>query len=282
MVVGVLPVSAQAKATRAEPPGAGSNPSSEAGGLSVLAGVVEVLELLEAEDLLPGHDAEARRSIVRAILSTLKCGGQLMVAPGLPEEDAKQAELPAVGHRATVGGAFLYVQVFSVSDEGAGMLAEALADADHGHYEGFVVDLRWARGGSLQAAGSAAEKLAQTKLPVAFLTNGQTSGAAEVLVALGKQGMDAVTVGQPTRGLPFAWRRKALACGDALLLPAPDSRSTGAVAAKPHDPDVRVEQELSLDELRRSKPGEGDPTDLTLRRAVDLLKTIRALGDKHF
>ena len=282
LAVVFLTGSGWAKPTRKSPaqPDGGERPGGPE--CSVVAGVVEVLELLEAEELLPGRDVEARRSIVRAILTALNCGGQLMVAPGLPGDGTAQVELPVVGHRATVGGSFLYVQVFSVSDEGVRALAEALADADHGHHEGFVVDLRYARGGSVQAAGAAAKRLAQTKLPVAFLTNGQTSGAAEVLVALAKRGTHAVVVGQPTRGLPFAWCRKALACGDALLLPAPDSNGTDAVAAKPHPPDVLVEQKLALDDLRRSKPGEGETSDLVLRRAVDLLKTIMALGDKHF
>jgi len=307
LALGLCPRTGSTPATNAPPPETGaatdarplaSTPPAEASPAepaepdrapSIAESVAELLQILQQRQMLPADaDADARRKVLQAVVEAVDCSARV-VSPEDGEASPQDApdDAEALGKTTTVGGLFAYIQVLGVTAGAAADVSDFLGDVKYGHYEGLVVDLRDARGGNAEAAHNVAPVVAKTKLPVVVLVNGETQGPAEVLAALLRQNCDATTIGQPTRGRPFAWRPTPLKCGDVLLLPPVDGKTTGADRRPARiRPDLTVEQPKSGKDAQDKAASEApdDPTtrDLCLRKAVDLLTAIRALEQKHF
>jgi len=237
--------------------------------------------------LLPSNDAKLRRGVLEAIIEAVDCHGALVEEQGddTPAGGAqKPPGIPLDIH--TVGGLFAYALVPSVSTGMAGELAGVIDDIGHGHYEGIVLDIRFAGGGEMSAVERVVGELVKGKLPVVVLINSETVGAAEVLALQARKRCDALTVGQPTRGLPYPRISERLSSGDVVLLPEIGASAEPTREARaPVLPDVPVEQALTRETLVQrleEQPTNDDGGDLCLRRAVDLLTMIHALNEKRF
>lgn len=247
--------------------------------------VSELLKLLNEKRLLATDDVHLRRALIKAIIDAVDCNAVLATDDGAEAPTA--AEGGTVGATATVGGIFRYVQLISMGDAAAGELAGELGDIEYGHYEGVIVDLRYTGGDSIAGARKATEALVDSELPVVVLINRETVAAAEVFAALTQRKCQATVVGEPSRGYPFPWHRAELTSGEVLLLPqvagAPDE---GCWKPTPLQPDVLVKDQLSRQSLRASSTepevGTQIDKDACLRKAIDLLKVITALGSRHF
>ncbi|MBT3376871.1 MAG: hypothetical protein HN742_08415 [Lentisphaerae bacterium] len=249
--------------------------------------VVELLGLLRERRLLPPDDAGLRRDVLEAIMEAVNCHGAL-VGSGNSESPAqgKREGLSSPVDVHTVGGLFAYALVPTVSTQTAGELSGVIDDIGHGHYEGVVLDMRFAGGGELAAAEQVAGQLAKGSLPIVVLINGETVGAAEVLASQARARCNALMVGQPTRGLPYQRISERLSSGDVVLLPKVEGQPEGEESARsPIQPDVVIEQTLARETLIRRLAEQlpsDDEGDLCLRRAIDLLTTIHALKQKRF
>ena len=249
--------------------------------------IVELLGILHERRLLRADDEELRRGVLEAIIKAVDCHGVLLKGQGSEAlSDVSGNASRASIDIQTVGGVFAYALVSTVSTDAAGDLAGVIDDIGHGHYEGIVLDVRFAEGGEIAAVDRVVSRLAKGSLPVVVLTNGKTVGAPEVLALQARQRCNALTVGQPTRGLPYPRVSERLRSGDVVLLPKVEAVPGGGDDAwVPVQPDVLVEQvlprETLVQRLAEQLPSD-DEGDLCLRRAIDLLTMIHALKQKRF
>jgi hypothetical protein len=243
---------------------------------TVQESLFEVLDVLRNSHLLTGDETVLRYALVQAVLDALNCNGTITPPPPDGIASSGAADVPAVGRTDTVDGKYGYVLIQTLDSRLPREIEGLLGDVAHGHYEGLIVDLRYAAGDAADSATRTATALRETKVPVAMLINNSTVGAAEILVRQVRERCDALVLGQPTRGFPYARRRTVLKSGDILLLPDVPEAGAGRV---PLLPDLAVEDNLSLDALLNPPARQ---QDACLRKAVDLLSAIRAFQGRHF
>jgi len=252
----------------------------------VAQGVLEVIDVLRQQNLLPAQDddGEFRFRVMRSVVRQIGGGADLLPASGSAGSDNNPA-LPPVGRTATLRGSFFYVQLGTVTPQAVKDFQEKTKTSGTDLISGVVVDLRYAAGGTVEAAEAMCQVMAGLGMPLVLLINQETSGAAESLVAMSRKKCDAVTVGQPTSGHPAAWYKKRLSTGETLVLPqmGPDE-SVSLTSLVPKEPDIPVNQVLSSDKLCQGGPPEdsAEANDACLRIAMDVLSAIRALENRKF
>ncbi|OGV66873.1 MAG: hypothetical protein A3K18_30520 [Lentisphaerae bacterium RIFOXYA12_64_32] len=261
--------------------GTPSPPPQRAAPLAVQQSLAEVLDVLQNSHLLTGDEAVLRRAVIQAVLDALDCNGA--ISPPLPDGSVPSSTPePAVGRTGTLEGKYGYVLILTLNSQLVQEMEGLIGEINSGHYEGLIVDLRYAGGDATDSATQATSTLHETKLPVVMLINRSTVGAAEILARQAREVCGALVVGQPTRGLPYARRRTVLRSGDVVLLPDMPAVDGGRA---PLLPDLMVEDDLARETLLSPRPQSGQlpmKQDPCLRKAVDLLSTIRALQGRHF
>jgi hypothetical protein len=117
------------------------------------------------------------------------------------------------------------------------------------------------------------------RLPAIVLVGRDTTGAAEVFAALLERGGNALTLGQPTAGRPFARKKVLLRNGDMLLVPdiPPPLRTVAALPVKPAVAAPAMPQ-VAYEKLAGTV--NGDQEDACLQRAIDLLLSLHALQQR--
>lgn len=237
-----------------------------------------VLDLLEQEGIPVEVDSAGTRELLRELLRVLRADVELVEGAEAVREaelghESETADGPAV--RSLPHGVS-YVQVSRVGPAlpaRLGEIAISVAEAT-----GLVLDLR-AAGGALSETGlAAAAAVGNLGIPLVALVGRGTWGAAEVLVSELRRKGAALTIGEPTRGLPYGWRELALANGDRLLVPHPGE--TGSVAGAPAGP-FRPDVEVAGAGSAPDGGGHHSPVpeqDAALLRALDVLTAVRAFG----
>lgn len=154
---------------------------------------------------------------------------------------------------------------------------------------GIILDLRDAAGDNpldgwevfslLSAAGETKNEIPHTPVPILAITNGNTSGAAEILAKLLEHTRYGLCIGEKTRGEPFP--RTAIRSGEQTLrLPlipeklknlTPDALTPAVAAA--------AAPRMSIGDLQKKQPLT-EQSDPALRRARDLLLSLDTLNQK--
>jgi hypothetical protein len=248
----------------------------------------QFLDLLDEHQLLPADTTDNRRAAFEAIVDSLRIPASVEARSEIEPGRKPESDDDTVRSVDTVGGVFVRIWVGDVNDTLLPALRAGLGtDVAHGHYEGVAVDLRGARGEALEAAPEAASFFKELGLPVVVLIDGNTTGAAERLAVELKDKTGAVALGEATRGVPFETFTAELPSGETVRLPRIADASRDAQhrwRQQPVRPDVEADAALPT-ETDAQVPG-AQPVwspnvlegDACLRRAVDLLTTIRAMG----
>ena len=169
-----------------------------------------------------------------------------------------------IARRERLDGGILYLRMGRVDLGLPTALRAALTDATwNTNASGLVLDLRFASGDSLPAAGETASLFSDRteailhwgsnsiagsgaqrlwSLPMAVLVNNRTQGAAEALAAVLRQETGSPLVGQSTAGRHGVFREVGLGDGTRLQVPAGRIRlGDGSIlAAGPIPPDIRI------------------------------------------
>ena len=169
-----------------------------------------------------------------------------------------------IARRERLDGGILYLRMGRVDTGSPAALRNALSDtAWTTNATGLVLDLRFAIGNSLPAAGesvalfsdrteavlqwgsSSASGSGSQRLwsrPVAVLVNGRTEGSAEALAAALRQETGSALVGQPTAGTHGVFRDITLKEGARLQVPVGRIRlgDGSTLAEGPLKPDIRI------------------------------------------
>jgi hypothetical protein len=193
-----------------------------------------ILESIEAN--LPGLDQDELNAVmVQALLDHYAPRVMLVPTEGSEVEPRLSG---AVGEGAVFDRSFGYLQVRSVGPGLDEQLREAWAELASGdRLQGLVLDLRFAGGYDYEAAARAADWLVTTRQPllawqetivhatpdeetvmppVVVLVNEGSSGAAEALAAVLREGGVAVLVGSRTAGQAYVFREVPLPEGRTL------------------------------------------------------------------
>ena len=192
-----------------------------------------------------------------------------------PTETASTTPIPApptpadlIARQERLEGGVLYLRLGRIEAGLAQATRSALTRATSGTNasppaSGLVLDLRFARGESLPAAGETAALFSDRteaildwgggsvtgsgaergwSLPMAVLVNGRTEGAAEALAAALRQETGSALVGQATAGTHGVFREVTLKDGTRLQVPAGRIRLGGGsiLADGPITPDIRI------------------------------------------
>ena len=192
---------------------------------------------------------------------------RLDAAPTTPSPNAAPIPSPIqdfVARRERLDGGILYLRMGRVSAGSPAALRNALSDtAWTTNATGLVLDLRFASGDSLPAAGesvalfsdrtesvlqwgsSSASGSGSQRLwsrPVAVLVNGRTEGSAEALAAALRQETGSALIGQPTAGIHGVFRDVTLKDGTQLQVPVGRIRlgDGSTLAEGPLTPDIRI------------------------------------------
>ena len=169
-----------------------------------------------------------------------------------------------IARRERLDGGILYLRMGRVSAGSPAALRNALSDtAWTTNATGLVLDLRFASGDSLSAAGesvalfsdrtesvlqwgsSSASGSGSQRLwsrPVAVLVNGRTEGSAEALAAALRQETGSALIGQSTAGIHGVFRDVTLKDGTQLQVPVGRIRlgDGSTLAEGPLTPDIRI------------------------------------------
>jgi hypothetical protein len=251
----------------------------------------QFIRLLDQHRLLPADTAANRRAAFAAIVESLGIPADLETPAADRKKQATETPPPTIRSVDTVGGQFVRVWLGRVDADLLPALEGSLGDdVMHGHYEGVALDLRGAVGNVAGSMAPEAEFFRKLDLPLAILIDERTAGAAERLVIALKKTTNAVTLGRATRGVPFEMAIAQLPGGEKLLLPKDaggrESRAE-TKRRKPVIPDVETDTALPEPEKNAKTSTAPSPPlwapdvlegDACLRRAVDLLSTIRAMG----
>lgn len=223
--------------------------------------LAEVIQVLRTHLELGSTEFEARAA--QALIE------RFGVRPVDPADAAsKAAPGDPVARREHLDGGILYLRIGRVEVGLAQALRTALAEAtlpqgSRGEVSGLVLDLRFARGESLQAAGEAVALFSDRTeavlewgggsvtgsgaqrawgLPMAVLVNGRTEGAAEALATALRQETGSALVGQATAGTHGVFREVTLQDGTRLQVPVGRIRlgDGSTLAPGPITPDIRI------------------------------------------
>jgi hypothetical protein len=213
-------------------------------------------------------DVDATEFETRASRALIEHFGVRREDPAGSDPQAAQNPGEPLARRARLDGGLLYLRIGRVEPGLAPALRAALTEAtstNHsgGPVSGLVLDLRFARGKSLAAAGeavalfsdrteavlhwgdgSAAGSGAQRlwNLPMALLVNGRTEGAAEALAAALRHETGGALLGQATAGTHGVFREVGLKDGTRLQVPAGRIRlgDGSPLPGGPILPDIRI------------------------------------------
>lgn len=171
---------------------------------------------------LPGMtDGQLDAAAVKGLLEGFS--GRVVLATGL-ERIGPATNVPAIGKSAVLDDGVVYLRVSRVGDGLAKELSAAWEQSvASNQIKGLVLDLRFTSGGDYAAATAAAEVFARsnknaTRLPLAVLVNGETSGAAEALAAAVRQSGAGLILGGKTAGRAAVMQEFTLKTGQRLLV----------------------------------------------------------------
>lgn len=219
----------------------------------------ELIQVLRTNLDLGSAEFEAQASLalierfgVRPVLGGSTAGSTNNPAPEL------------IARQERLDGGILYVRLGRVDLGLPAALRAALNDKTWTtNASGMVVDLRFASGDSLPAAGETASLFSDRteailswgsgsisgsgaqrlwSLPLAVLVNNRTEGAAEALAAALRQETGSPLIGQATTGRHGVFREVGLGDGTRLQVPAGRIRlgDGSTLAAGPIPPDIRI------------------------------------------
>jgi hypothetical protein len=248
--------------------------------------IEEILSVLSEQELLNDADPVVRKQLVDAILKAAGYGSVFVpegaAPPAQVQPPEQHADASTLFQSQTVHDVFDYFILGTVSEENALAFATAIAEAENAHHHGLILDLRCAGGSDGGSAVNIAGALAQVKLPLAVLINGDTTLASELLASLLSARQNTVLFGSPTSGRPFNLKEFPLQQGGTLLVPdhaAPGSQLTWPPS--PVIPDIHMPSEMTCEALRNLRSGVDTATQLerdsVLRKAADLLIMICGL-----
>ena len=234
------------------------------------------ISFLRRERLIPANDPELVHALIKAILNEADCGA-VLAADG--DSDVRTPQGPAVKSSVLLQDRFILVRLNHAGTSLTTELAEQFDRVETDAAVGIIIDFRGVDSGTPLKAG-ALGKLADPAVPIVLLIDRNTSGVAENTVVALHDSLDAVTLGEPTRGMPFPRkivRHKALGT---FIIPDVPAGMNGSWEAEPVAPDIVIQSE----EHTAQEPGEGReaPPDPWLQRAVDLMTTIHAFNTRHF
>ena len=242
--------------------------------------LAEVLSLAERETVFPLSAPATQEKLIQAILEVVGCGARLVPNAAAAGEPAA-VEAPVILHSRCV-----YLPLHRLDASTVQAIAKARSEVKPEASDGLILDLRYAQGGTVEDARQAVAALAGLGKPLVLVVSGQTTGASEIFAFLTRKSLGAVLIGQPTHGCQASLEPFALSTGQSILLPKPVPEVDGVkMPGAPLLPDVTMaplparEQLAGLTAERFDALPDRDPA---LRRAVDLLTTIRAFGTKHF
>ena len=184
----------------------------------------------------------------------------------------------------------LYLSLGSFSPETKTGLENALRQTwqEQAHLTGIILDLRDAAGDnpldgrevfSLLSFRGDKNTVQHVPVPILVLTNGNTSGAAEILAKLLEHTRYGLCIGEKTRGEPFP-RRAIRSGGNTLHIPL-IPKKLGNLTADALIPAVAVAAtpRMEIGALRKQLPFT-EQSDPSLSRARDLLLSLDTLNQK--
>jgi len=221
----------------------------------------EVYDLVRS-NLAGASEATVNQSAVRGLLQQFP--GRVLLVTNTPPAGVATNE-PALASVRTFERAFGYVRVARVEPGLAGAIGAELARwSSSNHFDGLVLDLRFARGEDFAEAARVADLLVTEARPlidwgqgvvsataktnavpgaVAVLVNGRTAGAAEAIAAALRQAETAILIGSHTAGEAAIFKEFPLTTGDRLRVATGAVRVGDGLALSPEGvtPDIGVE-----------------------------------------
>ena len=244
-------------------------PASSSGRASLEKSVAALLQALRSRGQLPVLDSSRREEALAGLLSGL----------GMQTQQPGQAKASSIQEPITLNGLYAYVRVAHVGPGLADAAEGALADVRNGHYEAVILDLRGTSGTIAKGIGESFAMFRKDPIPIVALLGVTSGGAAMDLASHLRQKYRAILVGQSPRApLPPA-EQLVLPTGDRVSLPG--RKADEPPQAVPLVPDIAVRDAHAATVTFENAAPENWTTlaarDECLRRAVDLLATMRAL-----
>jgi len=244
-------------------------PASSSGRASLEKSVAALLQALQSRGQLPVLDSTGREEALSGLLSGL----------GVQTQQPGQAQPSSIQEPITLNGLYAYVRVAHVGPGLADAAEGALADVRNGHYEAVILDLRRTSGTIAKGIGESFAMFRKDPIPIVALLGVTSGGAAMDLASHLRQKHRAILVGQsPQAPFPPA-EQLVLPTGDRVSLPGrkPDKPSKAVLLV----PDIVVRDSRATTVTFENAAPENwtrlAARDECLRRAVDLLATMRAL-----
>jgi hypothetical protein len=180
----------------------------------------------------------------------------------------------------TLNGVYAYLRVLQIGGRLAPIADQRLADLRDGHYAGGILDLRGAAGQRVVPLGETFAFLGKDPIPIVCLLDAKTAPAPAQFAASLRDTYQVVLVGQPSAASLPPSEDVLLATGERIRLPIVDAPEVAGPA--PVQPDIAVASGpvapvTSATAADWSTLASRDPA---LRRAVDLLTSIRALRQR--
>ena len=244
-------------------------PASPSGQASLEKSVAALLRALQSRGQLPPLDSSRREKALAGLLSGL----------GIQTQQPGQARASSIQEPITLNGLYAYVRVNHVGPGLAAAAEGALADIRNGHYEAVILDLRGTSGTTAKGLGESLAMFQKDPIPIVGLLGVSSGSAATDLAGHLRQKYRAILVGQsPRASLPPA-EEFVLLTGDRVSLPGRGTEMPPK--AVPLAPDIAVrDPQVATVTFENSAPENWTTLaarDECLRRAVDLLATMRAL-----
>ncbi|MCX8155449.1 MAG: S41 family peptidase [Verrucomicrobiae bacterium] len=225
-------------------------------------------------------------------------------APRAPRSATADTNAPAVAQHRIFDDQYGYLRLTRLESETVDEITRALSElTSSNQLKGLVLDLRFAAGRDLAAAGRLAQwfvgrnrllmewkgqkitappEPAGNPGPLVVLINGQTKGAPEVLAAILREQITAVLIGSPTSGDTAEYREVTLANGQLLRLAVAAVTLGDGQPLKPGGvrPDILAavserEERAYLDNPFRLGEGGGDPASRPRLTEADLVRMKR-------
>lgn len=241
-------------------------------------------------------DPEKQKEVLKSLVATLNSGMRYVSVDDPAEKESSVLEVNAEPGIMLASNKILYIRVDSFSKESLAQLkkdCESCAEFEKQSI-GVIIDLRSSQGYDYDAAIHAAalflspeemkkhnlksplkQKLTQ---PVIILTGSKTKGASEIFTKLLFETKRAISLGEPTAGVPFKKRKVALTNGDWLLIPqVPDNLAEILPESIKSSIKFTPYPQIKYDLLKKTPDAEAG--DRCIQRAVELMICLDAL--KH-
>jgi Fe-S cluster biosynthesis and repair protein YggX len=254
----------------------------------------EILPLLHKEGFIKPASMKTHHSkAIESFLEAFNIHGKYVPAGATVDQttqtEASAEELEAMIHQTTHKSYIQYMSTRTMSDNVAQKLTQHIEELSK-DIMCLIFDFRYTEGHAPEKLEALENKLVKKELPVAFLVNGQTSGAAELLIKVleSERPKQIVIIGQNSAGAPFPLKPRELSNGAELFLPSQNG-SFGNDQEWPPQPiqvNIAIEKAVMKEELKDWEAPETELIDETrlnhdeaLRRAVELMIAVRTFHD---